>query len=163
MKKLCLIFLLVASVVARAQQLTTFVLVRHAEKVADGTRDPDLTPEGKARAVRLVQLLEKCEVNAIYSTNVKRTQQTAAPLAESKNLKVALYEPMNPAELDAMLKAHEGGTVVISGHSNDIPWIANQLLGREVYQTLNDADYGNMLVITVQEKGKQAKVTHLRY
>jgi broad specificity phosphatase PhoE len=163
MKKLYFLLLLVASLAARGQQLTTFVLVRHAEKVVDGSRDPDLTPEGKARALRLVTLLEKCEVSAIYSTNVKRTQQTAAPLAESKRLKVALYEPLNPAELDAMLRAHAGGTVVIAGHSNDIPWIANQLLGREAYQNFNDADYGNVLVVTVQEKGKLAKVTHLRY
>ncbi len=62
-----------------------------------------------------------------------------------------------------MLKKHEGGTVVISGHSNNIPWIANLLLGREEFKDYDDADYGNVLIVSVVEKGKIAAVTWLSY
>jgi hypothetical protein len=49
------------------------------------------------------------------------------------------------------------GTVVICGHSNTIPALANILIGKEQYKTFDDSDYGNLLII------KDGTVTHLRY
>jgi 2,3-bisphosphoglycerate-dependent phosphoglycerate mutase len=128
---------------------TTFILVRHAEKEATGT-DPGLTKEGEERAESLVKLLEKQNIDAIYSTNFNRTKNTIKPLAESKGLEVQLYEKQPDI---TRLK----GTVVICGHSNTIPALANLLIGKEQFETFDDKDFGNILII------KDGSVTHLRY
>ncbi len=143
--------------------ITTFVLVRHAEKASDGTQDPDLTPEGRTRAQNLAALLAKEKISAIYSTAFKRTTQTVAPLAAATGLSINTYEPFKAEAIEAMVRQHAGGTVVISGHSNTIPWTANLLLGQDTFTDYEEGDYGNLLLVTVVEKGKTAKVTWLRY
>jgi len=145
--RIVVILLLFVSTHSFAQ--TTFILVRHAEKEATGS-DPDLTREGQARAQSLVHLLEKQQVDAIYSTNFNRTKNTVKPLADSKGLQIMVYEKQPDV---AAMK----GTVVICGHSNTIPALANQLIGKEQYKTFDDTDYGNILII------KDGSVTHLRY
>ena len=156
-----MLFLVVSGVYA--QQITTVILMRHAEKSSDGSKDPELTDAGKARAISLVKLLKEVKVDAIYSTGFKRTQNTVAPLAMTKNLTISSYDAMKGEEIDNMLKKFPGGTIVICGHSNTTPWIANYLTGKEKeYKDFDDTDYDNILVLDVIEKGK-AKVTWLTY
>lgn len=62
------------------------ILVRHAlpERVAheDGSAaDPELTPEGRAQAQRLVAALDGEPVDALWSSPMRRARQTAEPLA----------------------------------------------------------------------------------
>ena len=45
------------------------------------TKDPDLSDAGRARAESLANVLKDAGITAIYATELKRTQQTAAPLA----------------------------------------------------------------------------------
>src|SRR4051812_23301146 len=89
---------------------TTFILVRHAEKEANAAdpKNPNLTKEGEERAKRLSSMLEKQNVDAIYSTNFNRTKNTVKPLADAKGLTIRVEEPDLPS-----LK----GTIVICGHS----------------------------------------------
>jgi len=145
------------------KQITTLILVRHAEKANDGTNDPDLTPEGVSRARHLAEILKKTSVDAVYSTDFKRTRNTVAPLAAAKNLEVKIYAPYKAAEIEKILREYGGGTVVICGHSNNIPWTANLLTGKASYQDFADSDYGNLLLVAVEEKGKIATVTWLTY
>jgi 2,3-bisphosphoglycerate-dependent phosphoglycerate mutase len=148
---------------AYAQEATTIILVRHAEKVSDGSKDPELTDAGKARAIALAKLLKEVKVDAIYSTGFKRTQNTVAPLAMAKNLTLSSYDAMKGEEIDQMLKKFPGGTIVVCGHSNTTPWVANYLVGKEKeFKDFEDSDYDNILVVNVIEKGK-AKVTWLTY
>lgn len=166
MKNALLVFVLSTLAFAVASQknsITTFILVRHAEKVMDGTKDPELKPEGVDRAKRLADMLSKTPVDAIYSTNFKRTKNTVSPLAIAKDLLVQNYEALEVTEIESMLKKHAGGTILISGHSNTIPWMANLLIGKHEYGDFGDDDYGNILIISVMEMGKVAKVTLLRY
>jgi 2,3-bisphosphoglycerate-dependent phosphoglycerate mutase len=166
MRNIALFFILsVCQLTAFAQKttITTFILVRHAEKVVDGTKDPELKPEGTERAARLAAMLNQTKVDAIYSTDFKRTKNTVLPYATAKNLSVSTYEAFKEAEIENMLKKYVGGTVLISGHSNNIPWIANRLLGKEEYGDFADDDYGNLFIISVVEKGNVVKVTQLRY
>jgi broad specificity phosphatase PhoE len=144
-------------------QPTTFILVRHAEKENDGTKDPDLTEAGINRAQLLSRMLQKMAVSAIYSTAYKRTRNTVAPLAKAKGLRVQDYEALKSGEIDQMLKTNSGGTIVVVGHSNNIPWIANYLTGKETYNDYADSDYENIFIVTVVEKGKNAKVAWLTY
>lgn len=144
------------------QTITTFILVRHAEKADDGTKDPPLTPDGKIRADELAKVLKETNLDAIYSTTFKRTQETVAPAANSKNLSVLAYEAMKGEEMDRILEAHKGGTVLISGHSNTTPWVANYFLGNEAYPDFRDSDFDNILILSILEKGN-ASVTWMSY
>lgn len=166
MKNILLIFavsIFTLTATAQKNSITTFILVRHAEKVRDGTKDPDLKPQGIERAARLSAMLNDAEVDAIFSTNFKRTKNTVLPYANAKGLSVQTYEALKEVEIDSMLKKYSGATILISGHSNTIPWIANLLIGKQEYGDFNDDDYGNILIISVVEKGRLAKATLLRY
>ena len=163
MKYLITLLLFSSLSYVNAQTATMFILVRHAEKGDDGTKDPDLTEAGNTRANKLASILKKSEIDAIYSTAYKRTRNTVAPLATSKEISVADYEAFKTEAIDGMLKKHQGGTVVIAGHSNNIPWIANYLTGKEIYKDFADTEYENLLIVTVIEKGKNTKVVWLSY
>jgi broad specificity phosphatase PhoE len=136
---------------------TTFILVRHAEK-ENTPNDPGLTKEGQERAQSLVRLLEKQKVDAIYSTNYNRTKNTVQPLANAKEVTIQTYQSLNTEEIIAK---YQSGTVVICGHSNTIPQLANTLLGSKKFDNFDDSDYGNILIVTVTSGEKI--LTHLRY
>ena len=163
MKKVFVILLLFVSTLSFAQETTTFILVRHAEKTSDGTSDPGLTEEGVARANNTLSMFLQTEITAIYSTNYKRTKMTVAPLAESKKIEIEIYDPKDLIEFYLnLLRDNYGGTAVICGHSNTTPVLANLLLGEKIIKEFKDDDYGNLLIITIGDSGK-AKLLHLRY
>lgn len=149
-------------------QITTFILIRHAEKATGDemknmdAKDPDLSEAGRQRAQRLAAMLKETKIDAIYSTSYKRTQHTVAPLASAKGIAVIAYEPKKGDVIDEMLKKHAGGTIVVCGHSNTTPWVANYLLGKEELKDFDDSEYGNVLVVEVTEKGR-GKLVWLRY
>jgi probable phosphoglycerate mutase len=68
------------------------VLVRHGESeplvegnpfpLVGGHGDPELAPEGRAQAERVGERMSREPITAIYVTTLRRTHQTAAPLAE---------------------------------------------------------------------------------
>lgn len=165
MKKVLLFILLVITLVACSQEShTTFILVRHAEKASDGTKDPALTTEGELRAEEFKSLFMDSKISAIYSTNFKRTRSTVEPLAEAMGLKIALYAWQNQESmLSKMMDDYPNGTVVISGHSNTTPTLANILLGEERFEQFDDSDYSNILVIEAGEVGKGKLVEHINY
>src|ERR1043166_6809469 len=108
------------------QKITTFILVRHAEKVADGSQDPELSQAGIERSIKLAELLKNTKIDAVYSTNFKRTRNTVSAVAKEKSLETKLYESSKPAEIDRMISENTGKTILVVGHSNTIPGIANQ-------------------------------------
>lgn len=163
MKKLLISLFLLVSVLSYGQETTTFILVRHAEKASDGTKNPSLTTEGEARAQLILELFERTDITAIYSTDFKRTRMTIAPLAENKGLDIQIYEWKNPkALLNRMLESNPGGTIIISGHSNTTPVLANLLMGKVRLTQFEDDDYGNLLIITTTKIG-EGKLLHMRF
>lgn len=158
-----LLFVLVALGCTGTEPPTTFILLRHAEKGNDGTEDPDLKPEGIERAERITQMLKDTRIDGIYATDFKRTRQTVKPLGLAKNLEVQQYEAFREDEIENMLRKHRGGTVVVCGHTNNIPWTANLLIGREEFKDYDESQYGIFLMVTVVEKGRNAKVIRLNY
>jgi broad specificity phosphatase PhoE len=156
------VFILVGEAFAQ-KKLTTFILVRHAEKALDGSKNPSLTEAGQLRAHKLVTLLEKTPIDAIYSTNYQRTQQTVAPLAKSKGVNIITYEASGKEAMDKIMLEHTGHTVVICGHSNNIPAIANYLTTSDKFKDFADDEYGNLLIISISEIGQAASVTWLSY
>src|SRR2546421_33824 len=59
---------------------TVVFIVRHAEK-ASKDDDPDISATGIRRAQNLVNVIGDPVVSAIYSSQYKRTQETAEPLS----------------------------------------------------------------------------------
>ncbi|MDQ2728461.1 MAG: histidine phosphatase family protein [Actinomycetota bacterium] len=70
---------------------TDILLIRHGESQAarpdvpfplvDGLGDPELHPDGRAQAGAVARRLADEDIAAIYVTTLRRTAQTAAPLA----------------------------------------------------------------------------------
>jgi len=131
-------------------QGTQYFLVRHAEKGQDDPKDPSLTETGQARARLLADELSQAGIRAIYSTDYKRTRQTAQPLADRLGLTVQTYDAKR--DLADFLKEvesnHSGEKVLIVGHSNTVPNMANILSGTESYQQFDDADYNHLIIVT---------------
>jgi broad specificity phosphatase PhoE len=141
-------------------QTVTVILTRHAEKAANHPSDPDLSPDGQARAVRFAAFLANQKVDLLYSTPFKRTRQTLEPLAASKNLTVTEYNPAFPKVLTDAIAAMENKTVVIVGHSNSIPDLVNRLAGT-AFKQLDEASYGDVFIVTLVA-GKPAAVLQLK-
>ncbi|WP_370089109.1 histidine phosphatase family protein [Ekhidna sp.] len=156
MKKLILTSLLFAfATITFAQDQTTFILVRHAEKAVDGSKNPPLSEAGLLRANELASLLAKQKIDALYSTPFIRTEATLTPIARDKGLKVINYDPYAGADwLPDALEKHAGGTIMISGHSNTIPALANALLGEDIFEQFDESDYSNLIIIVTSEVGK---------
>ena len=136
--------------VPTAAQKKTIILVRHAEK-ADSSQDPELSAEGKQRAERLAKVVSKYKPGAIYSTDFKRTRDTAAPIAARRKLQVETYDPGKHKELvDSMMKSKTKRFLVV-GHSNTVPGLANLLGKKELFKNLDDSEYGAIWVVRIKD------------
>ena len=74
--------MVLAGAVSSAQAETVLILIRHGEKV-DESQDADLNDAGQARAHALAAMLKDAGIQAIYSTDYRRTLETVKPTAES--------------------------------------------------------------------------------
>lgn len=148
---------------AASNEITTFILVRHAEKV-DDSRDPDLSEDGYERADLLAQMMGNISFDAVYSTPLIRTTETAREIAENNGVEIIHYDHRNPDAVAAdWIEKHRGDYVLISGHSNSTPTFANALLGREHFKTkFDESDFGNILIVTISADG-DSNLLHMRY
>ena len=64
----------------------------HPFPLVDGHGDPALAPEGEEQAERVGERLARLPIDAIYVTTLRRTHQTAAPLAARLGLR-PMVEP----------------------------------------------------------------------
>jgi broad specificity phosphatase PhoE len=135
---------------APAQSTSTIFLIRHAEKAASGTNDPDLSDAGRARADSLATALKDSGVSAIFVTDLKRTQQTAAPLAKLLHLEPAIVPAKDSAVLVAKLRALTANALVV-GHGNTIPDII-KALGIATPISIEENDYDNLFVLVLDAK-----------
>src|ERR1700761_3787923 len=80
------VLLLIALVAYKSQTTTVVVLARHAEQELGSIQDPPLSAEGEQRAQRLARMFGRNtgvgHLDAVYVSDARRTQQTAAPLVE---------------------------------------------------------------------------------
>lgn len=132
-----------------------YLVLRHAEKADDGSRDPDLNDAGHARAGRIAEALRDAPLVAVYATAYRRTQATAAPSAAMHGLEVRTYEAGGPAETFAatLRSAHPSGTVLVIGHSNTAPAIAATLCACPV-APMDDHSYGRWIEVRIGPDGR---------
>jgi 2,3-bisphosphoglycerate-dependent phosphoglycerate mutase len=91
------------------------LLIRHGQSepyvpgtpfpLTGGHADPGLTPEGHEQAARLADRLSGTRIDAIYVTPLRRTAQTAAPLAD----RLGLTPRVEPGLREVHLGEWEGG------------------------------------------------------
>src|SRR5206468_9632614 len=125
MKALALFLLVFVSVsIASAQPVV--VIVRHAEKAANGGSDPDLSSTGRARADELARILKGSGMTAIFTSEFKRTQEAAAPSATSIGVTATIIPAKDTAALVAKLHQLNGNALVV-GHGDTIPNIIKAL------------------------------------
>ena len=91
-----------------------------------------LSNVGEERARVLARVLADVGVTAIYTSERKRTAQTAEPLAQALRITpTAIGGATEADQIDATLKAmrarDRSGTVVIVGHSNSVPMFLKAL------------------------------------
>jgi len=145
-------------------QNTVFV-VRHAERADSGTgapammaTDPDLSEAGRARAASLAIVLKDAQISAIFVTEFRRTQQTAAPLAKSLGITPTVVSSKDMAELTTRLKKAHGNALVV-GHSNTVPDVI-AALGVPTPVSVSDTEFDQLFVVT---SGSPPRVIQLRY
>ena len=153
MKKLILTFIFLSlSLISYAQEITTYYLIRHAEKLRiDKTdKNPNLNFNGYKRAEAWKDVFSDVPFDAIYSTDYNRTKLTAKPTATSKNLTILLYNP-NTMYSEAFQNNTKGKTVLVVGHSNTTNVFANKILGIEKYKEIKDNNNSNLYIVTISD------------
>jgi 2,3-bisphosphoglycerate-dependent phosphoglycerate mutase len=162
-------FLVLANTQILAQK-TTFILLRHAEKDSSVTadkRNPDLSEAGKKRAESLFKIIEKYKPQEIFSTIYLRTRATVTPLAFQLfppfRLQIQFYDATEQDVFAEKLLKTKSKCVVVIGHSNTIPELANLLVKEKKYKDLADTEYGKIWIIQVNHKKSKIKSEIVEY
>ncbi len=137
------------------EQATEIVLVRHGETVRadpsrpfpllDGHGDPELAPQGFDQAERIARILEGTKVDAIYVTPLRRTGETAAPLAK----RTGITPQVEPGLREVRLGEWEGGLYRHKIISRDP--LALEMVERERWDVIPGAESNEELAARVTE------------
>jgi len=132
--------------------ITVFV-VRHAEK-ASADPDPSLNEAGRERASALARVLGDAGITVMFSSEFKRTRETAAPLAAQLGIEPVVLDAGKSDELVARLASLPAGAkALVVSHSNLVPGIVQKLSGHGVAE-LADSDYDRLYVVTLWAGGR---------
>jgi len=151
MKKFLLLAVFSLFSACNSEEMTTYYLIRHAEKdrTNKANRDPSLNKKGQERVKIWTNYFENIDLDAVYSTEYKRTMQTAKTIAENKSLEIQNYDPLKM--YDAVFqKETKEKKVLIVGHSNTTPSFVNKILGEKKYKNMNDRDNSTLYIVTIK-------------
>lgn len=114
-------------------ELFTIYLVRHSEKdlTSNNHSNPPLSQCGEQRSENLSNFLRDVNLDAIYSSDYIRTQNTALPTALSKGLEISEYNHQELEDFSKLLIANKQDVLVV-GHSNTTGVLAGLLVGEEI-------------------------------
>ena len=140
----------------------TIILVRHAERANMMSPDALLSRAGEERARQLADVLRDAKIRRIFVTDVRRTQQTAEPIAEQLHV-TPIIIPKADIEglLSQLRKIQDDETVLVVGHADTVPMLVERLGGGTV-PAIEDDEYDRMMVVFLEGGGKARTVT-LRY
>jgi phosphohistidine phosphatase SixA len=153
----CAVGMLPAAMPAQSRGDKLVFIVRHAEKANATDPDPSLSEAGRARAAALAAALRDAQVTDILVTPRKRTQETAAVVADARQL-IAHVVPLNPntaehvAAVAAAVRQAKGNAVLVVGHSNTVTGII-AALGAPKLPDLCDAQYANLFIVRLPARG----------
>jgi broad specificity phosphatase PhoE len=142
------------------RQMTTVILIRHAEPGDTPPGNPTLNAAGQARAQTLRHVAGSAGVAAIFTSELTRTQETVQPLATQLGLAII---PMPTTDVAALVNEirtnHRGQVVLVAGHSNTVPQMIQQLGGGTV--TIGDLEFDNLFILTIH--GGRVRLLRLKY
>ena len=163
--------------------LPVLILVRHADKAAQPADDPPLTSAGVRRAQDLAATLRNAGVTDIITTQLRRTRETAQPLAAALGLTPEVLKVddralvANPApgaqfppevlksraeyveSLEAAVLRRKG-VVLIVGHDWSVPGLIASLGGPQL-PNICASVYDYLFVLNVTEG--RTNLIHARY
>lgn len=159
-----LLFGLLAWAALSASTTTVYVL-RHAEVLPGAGPDPSLSLAGELRAERLREIFGEAPgelaLDGILVSELRRTQETARPLANALGIPVVVAPAADPAAVARRALAEfRGGRVLIVGHSNTVPAIVESLSGQGV-PAMAETDFGTLYVVA-RPRFSPASVSMLR-
>lgn len=130
--------------------VSTFYLIRHAEKIRSNPddADPELNQKGLGRAMHWAEILNDVELDAIYSTNYNRTSMTAAPTSVKKNIDVQYYDP-RIVDIEQFKADNLNKSVLVVGHSNTTPEFVNLLIGEDKFPEIDDNENGTLFIVQI--------------
>ncbi len=100
---------------------TSLIILRHADRAGE-----DLNEKGIARSQALVTALDGTGIDAIYSRDIQRNLDTAAPLAQARGLEVQIISDLNPTA--SLMTAGTGKTIVWVGNKGNLNTIWETLM-----------------------------------
>jgi len=130
---------------------TLVLLVTPVDAPLAQIADPPLTAEGEERAQRLARILGAgTAVDAVYVSDDRRAQQTAAPLLEELHRTAQTFSAEQGTQLAARaVREHGGGTVlVVAGGA-----VAGELLSGLSGSKLAGPGGGELYVVSVPRFG----------
>jgi broad specificity phosphatase PhoE len=146
---------------------TTVIVVRHAEKELGSIEDPPLSAAGDQRAAQLGRMFgEKTSlphVDAIFVSDTRRSQRTAAPLAQRLGLVPQVYNGRDIKLLiDRIDAGYRGRCTLVVGHSNTVPDIVHRLVPAVNVPAMPDGEYDTIYIVTVPTVGPST-VLRIKY
>jgi broad specificity phosphatase PhoE len=159
----CVLLLLLSVAHAQSPGVRTIFLVRHADKISDAP-DALLSDEGHRRAACLAKMLADADIQQIYTSDLQRTQQTAAPLAQQRHLKPVVIPLSKPEDLIEAIESGTAANVLVVWHGGTLPRVLHALGAPEV-SPIADAEYDRFYILTLARNKDHAAVnfTALRY
>jgi phosphohistidine phosphatase SixA len=147
---------LAAAAPAFSAPATVVLIVRHAER-APGSGDVPISDVGRSRALALAELGKVTGVSVIITTQLQRTRQTAAPLAEALGITPVVVNTQSEVAKHATdvadaVRRHAGKTVLVVGHSNTVPAIA-AALGSATFPDLCEPEYDALITMVLDAEG----------
>lgn len=152
-----------------SQATTTIIFVRNAdvETATAANGDPGLSVLGRRRAELLADALQDIDVvagvDAIYASEYRRTQQTAAPVASRLGLDVRIADPYQVEPfMSQVLRAHKGEIVLVVTHGDILAPLVEELHGSKNIPPMDDVSDDNIYIVTIPWFGK-VKTLRLHY
>jgi phosphohistidine phosphatase SixA len=139
---------------------STVVLIRHAEPQTSGT-DPGLTAAGRKRAELLGFMFQEAGVTAVFTSELRRTQETAQPLVARISVAPTVLPGLDTAAHRNRILAIPSGVALVIGHTNTVPPLIVALgVGNRVQNAANEFD--RMFLVALRGAGG-ASLLSLRY
>ena len=140
-------------------QMTTVVLLRHAETATGG-----LSAAGQTRAEKLVHAAAKSGVSAIYTPASGAANDTVQPLANALNQNISTYTTADLAGLvNDIHQDHAGETVLVVGDNTTLKDFIKQF-GGSPYPAIFTNEYDHLMVMfALGSSAGNARLISLQY